>query len=75
MATVTIRLNEKEEALFRGYADLTGRKLSELFKSALSERIEDIIDYETGIRALEAFEKNPVTHSIDDFIKELENDL
>lgn len=49
MATVTIRLNEKEEALFRDYADLTGRKLSELFKCALSEQIEDIIDYETGI--------------------------
>lgn len=75
MTTVAIRLNEKEEALFRGYADLTGRKLSELFKSALSEQIEDIIDYEAGVRVLEAFEKNPVTHSIDAVITELGDGL
>ena len=44
VAIVTLRLNEKEEALFRNYANLTGKRLSELFKNTLAERIEDEFD-------------------------------
>lgn len=43
--------------------------------SEMSKQIKDQLDYEEGIKALERFEKNPVTHSIDDIIIELENDL
>lgn len=74
MGMVSLRLNTKEE-LFRSYARYTGKSLSELFKTALAEQIEDRFDYETGIQALKTFEKNPVTHSIDEIIKELEDDL
>ncbi|KXT84132.1 RelB/StbD replicon stabilization protein (antitoxin to RelE/StbE) [Streptococcus sp. DD11] len=75
MAMVSLRLNEAEEELFRSYAIHTGKSLSELFKTALKEQIEDQLDYEKGMQALERFEKNPVSHSIDDIISELENDL
>ena len=75
MAMVSLRLNSAEEELFRSYATHTGKTLSELFKTALAQQIEDQLDYETGIQALKRFEENPVTHSIDDLIEELENDL
>ncbi|MGT2846902.1 type II toxin-antitoxin system RelB family antitoxin [Streptococcus massiliensis] len=75
MAMVSLRLNEQEEELFRSYAVHTGKTLSELFKTALAEQIEDQLDYEVGMKALAEFKQNPVTHSIDDIIKELEDDL
>ncbi|ADX25554.1 TPA: type II toxin-antitoxin system RelB family antitoxin [Streptococcus pyogenes] len=75
MAMVSLRLNSAEEELFRSYATHTGKTLSELFKTALAQQIEDQLDYETGIQALKRFEENPITYSIDDLIEELENDL
>lgn len=75
MGIVSLRLNTAEEELFKSYATHTGKTLSELFKTALAEQIEDQLDYETGIKALNQFQKDPITHSIDDIITELENDL
>ncbi|WP_308652797.1 type II toxin-antitoxin system RelB family antitoxin [uncultured Anaerococcus sp.] len=75
MSVVSLRLNEEENNLFKSYSKHTGKNLSELFKTALASQIEDELDYETGLKALEDFEKNPVTYSIDDLILELENDL
>ena len=75
MSVVSLRLNEEENNLFRTYSKHTGKSLSELFKSALANQIEDELDYETGIKALKDFEKNPISYSIDDLILELENDL
>ncbi|MGT2960028.1 type II toxin-antitoxin system RelB family antitoxin [Streptococcus caballi] len=75
MGMVSLRLNNAEEELFRSYAVHTGKTLSELFKTALAEQIEDQLDYEVGIQALNRYNENPVKHSIDDIIKELENDL
>lgn len=75
MSVVSLRLNEEENNLFRTYSKHTGKSLSELFKSALANQIEDELDYDTGIKALKDFEKNPITYSIDDLILELENDL
>lgn len=75
MSVVSLRLNEEENNLFRTYSKHIGKSLSELFKSALANQIEDELDYETGIKALKDYEKNPVTYSIDYLILELENDL
>lgn len=74
MSLVYVNLNEKEEKLFREYSVKTGKSLSELFKSALLEQIEDEFDYDIGINALIDFEDNSVTYAIDDLISELEND-
>ena len=75
MSVVSLRLNDEENKLFRTYSKHTGKSLSELFKSALVEQIENELDYETGLKALKDFNKDPITHSIDDLIMELENDL
>lgn len=39
MATISIRLNQQEEELFKGYAELTGENLSTLFKEALKKAL------------------------------------
>lgn len=75
MSIFSLRLSDTEEKLFKSYAAFTGQTLSDLFKTALKEKIEDKIDYEIGLKALENFEKNPITHSIEDVIKEIENEL
>ena len=69
MGIVSLRLNETEEEIFRSYAIHTGKSLSELFKSALIEQIEDQLDYEIGIKALKKFQENPVLS--DDALKQL----
>ncbi|HEM3204023.1 TPA: translation repressor RelB [Streptococcus suis 8830] len=73
MATISLRLNNQEDQLFRNYANLTGKTLSELLKTALIEQIEDQFDYELGAKALEEFENdpNPVTYSIEEAAAEL----
>lgn len=75
MAIVSFKLNKQEEKLFKNYSFHTGKTLSELFKTSLKEQIEDQLDYEEGLEAYDNLKKNPVTHSIDDIITELENDL
>ena len=75
MSLLYINLNEKEDKLFRTYSVKTGKSLSELFKTALLDQIEDELDYETGINAIKDFEKNPICYSIDCLILELENDI
>ena len=63
MATISIRLNQQEEELFKGYAELTGENLSTLFKEALKKSIDDEYDLQVY--------KDPVTISHADFKKEL----
>lgn len=53
MGVTTIRLNEQEEKMFQSYAELTGLPLSTLMKQALTEKIEDFLDLQAGIEALQ----------------------
>ncbi|MBP2623017.1 type II toxin-antitoxin system RelB family antitoxin [Streptococcus oricebi] len=71
MATISLRLNQQEEEFFRGYAGLTGKTLSELFKTALAEQIENELDLKLYHEALAEHEADPQTVSFDDFKKEL----
>lgn len=75
MSTFSIRFTEDEKKLFKSYASFTGKPLSELLKTALKEQIEDKLDYEIGIKALEEFEKDPIVYSIEDVIEEIKNEL
>lgn len=56
MSTITIRLNDEEEKIYREYAESKNISLSTLMKEALQEKIEDEIDfklYEEGMKELE----------------------
>lgn len=66
MAMVSLRLNKEEEEYFRAYSKLTGKGLSELFKTALADQIEDEFDIKLAEEALEEYESDPVTYSLDE---------
>ena len=69
--TVSLRLNKEEEALIKKYAELKQISLSELFRNALIEKIEDEYDLECYKKAQEEYKKNPKTYSLEDVKKEL----
>lgn len=71
MATVSFRLSDEENELFRSYARLKNKSLSELMKSAIIEQIEDEYDLKAYNKALQEHKANPVTFTLDEVEKEL----
>ncbi|MBT2581267.1 type II toxin-antitoxin system RelB family antitoxin [Planococcus sp. ISL-109] len=68
MATITLRVDDRDHQLIRDYAKLKKTSVSDLMRNAVIEKIEDDIDLENFDRVLAAEEK---THSLDDVKKEL----
>ncbi len=68
--SISVRLNEQDEKLFKYYAKSNNMSLSELVRSAVLEKIEDEYDLEVYMSSLEEYEKNPVSYSHSD-IKEI----
>ena len=69
MDVVSVRMNEEESRLFMSYAKLHGLSISEAYKRALLEKIEDEFDAADLIEAAARFEKEPKTHSLDELRK------
>ena len=69
MAVVSVRMNEEESRLFMSYAKLHGLSISEAYKRALLEKIEDEFDAADLIEAAARFEKEPKAHSLDELRK------
>lgn len=61
MTVTTIRLNKDEQQLFNNYSELTGQPLSTLFKGALTEKIEDVLDLQAGLEALQTISGESVS--------------
>ncbi len=60
----SIRLSEDERALAESYAKLHAISLSEAFKQALFEKIEDEYDIAVGEQAYKEYLENPKTYSM-----------
>lgn len=71
MATFSIRVSEAEDKLVRSFAEVHGISLNDLFKEAVLEKIEDELDLKAYTKALEEFEKDPVTYTHEEVLKEL----
>ncbi len=69
--TVSIRLNEQDENLFKSYARENNISLSELFRRAVFEMIEDEYDLEVYRESIEEYNKNPISYSHDEVCKML----
>lgn len=68
MATISLRVDDRDSKLIRDYAKLKKTSVSDLMRNAIIEKIEDEIDLENFDRVLASMEK---THSLDDVKKEL----
>ena len=71
MATISLRLNDADTELVRSFAKLKNISVSELFREAVLDRIEDEIDRRAFDKAMAEFKKNPVTYSLDEVEQEL----
>lgn len=69
--TVSLRLNKEEEMLIKKYAELKNMSLSDLFRNALMEKIEDEYDLECYKKAMEEYQKDPETYTLEEVKKEL----
>ena len=68
MATISLRVDDRDSKLIRDYAKLKNTSVSDLMRNAIIEKIEDELDVENFDRVLANMEK---IHSLDDVKKEL----
>ena len=69
--TISVRLNDKDTELIKRYAEMNNISLSDLIRNAIIEKIEDEYDLKCYYKALEEYEKNPKTYTMDEVKKEL----
>lgn len=60
---ISVRLNAQDEQLFKSYAKTNNITLSELFRNAVFEKIEDEYDLAVYRESLEEYNKNSVSYS------------
>lgn len=68
---VLVNFSDKEAEFIKSYADRHGISVEKFMKMAVLERIEDDIDLKTYNEAIEEYNKEPVSHSLDELEKEL----
>ncbi len=64
--TLSLRLNDKESALFKNYAKLNGITVSELIRKSVLEKIEDEHDLAAYEKAYAEYKADPVTFTLDE---------
>ena len=69
--TISLRLNEEDTMLIKKYAEINNISISDLFRQAVLERIEDEYDLQAYNKAIKEYEANPVTYSHDEVGKML----
>lgn len=70
MSVLSVRLNDEEYNALEKYALLSGTTMSAALKDAFFEKMEDEFDRRAFDEALANFEKDPVTYTNDEVMKE-----
>lgn len=69
--TLSVRLNDEDTKLFKQYAAMLGVSVSEMVRQSVLARIEEEYDLSCYEDALKAYEKDPVTYTLDEVEREL----
>ena len=69
--TISLRLNDEDTMLIKKYAEINNISISDLFRQAVLERIEDEYDLQAYNKAMKEYEANPITYSHDEVGKML----
>ncbi len=72
--SISVRFSKEYENIIKKYAEIKGLSVSELLRKSVMERIEDEIDLRLYKEAMDEFENNPVTYTLDEVERKLEND-
>ena len=70
--TMSIRINDADARLIKTYCALNNISVSDLFRQAVLEKIEDEYDLKCYEEAIKKYNKDPKTYSLDDVEKELD---
>ncbi len=68
---ISLRLNEEDTMLIKNYAALHNISISDLFRQAVMEKIEDEYDLQCYKKALQDYKANPKTYTLDEVEREL----
>ena len=71
---ISLRLSDREDDLFRRYADMKGISVSEMVRRTVLSKIEDEFDLLAYDKAFAEYQKNPVTYTHEEVRKMLELD-
>ena len=69
--TISVRLNDKDTKLIKAYADMNNISLSDLVRNAILEKIENEYDLDLYNKAIEEYNENPKTYTMDEVKEEL----
>lgn len=64
--SISIRMHDKELDLIKKYAELNGMTVSEVMRKAILEKIEDEFDIVLYQNAIESYNKDNKTYSLDE---------
>lgn len=68
---ISIRLTEEDTALIKKYAQLHNVSISDLFREAVMEKIEEEYDLSLFEKAMEDFESDNTTYTLEEVEKAL----
>ncbi|MDR0453937.1 MAG: DUF6290 family protein [Deferribacteraceae bacterium] len=71
---ISVRLNSEEEQLIKKYAELRNISISDLFRTAVIERIEDEYDLKAYNEAITEYKKNSIAFTHDEVVQMLEQE-
>ena len=71
---ISLRLSDREDDLFRRYADMKGISVSEMVRRTVLSKIEDEFDLQAYDKAFAEYQKNPATFTHEEVRKMLELD-
>lgn len=69
--SISLRLNAEDALLVKDYARIHNISVSDLFRQAVLEKIEDEYDLKAYEKAIAEYRDDPETYSLDEVEKEL----
>lgn len=67
--TLTVKLDEIESNIFNDYLNITKKKISDIVRESIFEKIEDEFDLRSYYEGMKSFRKNPKTKSLKEMIE------
>jgi len=68
---ISLRLNKEDSMLIKNYASIHNISISELFRQAVLEKIEDEYDLKAYEKAMSEYKNDSETFTLDEVEKEL----
>lgn len=69
--SISLRINDQDADLIKNYAALHNISISDLFRQAVMEKIEDEYDLEAYEKAMEEYKKDDSTYTLGEVEEEL----